>query len=95
MVALGRCSRTALMYAGDISMATAFTLCPGTFELFPEGIKGVTPFAVTNENHAAPVSMSKTTVRYRCPLRTEISSMAIRLTFFKHGLENRLVKSLF
>jgi hypothetical protein len=25
--------------------------CPGTFELFPEGIKGVTPLAVANENH--------------------------------------------
>jgi hypothetical protein len=32
---------------------------------------------------------------YRCPLRTEISSMAIRLTFFKRGLENRRTKSFF
>jgi hypothetical protein len=53
MVALGRCSITALMYAGDMSIATAFSFVLERLSFFQKGSRASPPLDVTNENHGS------------------------------------------
>src|SRR5271157_4524855 len=75
-----------------MSIATALILACEPQIRFQNGRKASAPLPLPTKT-TAPVSRSRTNVRYLWPLPTEISSMAICLKCFNLGLPNRLERS--
>src|SRR5208337_2822292 len=75
-----------------MSIATALILACEPQRRFQNGFNASAPFPLPTKT-TAPVSRSRTNVRYLWPLPTEISSMAIRTKCFILGLPNRLARS--
>src|SRR5208337_1640491 len=75
-----------------MSIATALILACEPQRRFQNGFNASAPFPLPTKT-TAPVSRSRTNVRYLWPLPTEISSMAIRTKCFNLGLPNRLERS--
>ena len=68
-----------------MSMATASIFAPLGRNRFQNGFSASAPLP-SPTNTTAPLSRSITMVRYRCPLATAISSMAMRRRCFSLGL---------